>query len=206
LTLPRLHVVTDDRVLARPGFAAIAETLLDRGGAAVALHLRGHRTGGRRLEMIGMRLVERARVSGARLLVNDRADIALAIAADGVELGRRSLPVVQVRLLLGPRWIGYSAHGVAEAVAAERAGTDFILMGTIYQSGSHPDAAAAGIGLVREAAAAVRIPVLAIGGVEPERLAEIRAAGAWGAAVLAGVWNAADPAVALGRYLEGMTE
>ncbi|MDT8342467.1 MAG: thiamine phosphate synthase, partial [Longimicrobiales bacterium] len=90
--VPPLHLVTDDAVLARPGFRGAAEAALEAGGARVALHLRGPGTNGGPLYRLAVALVPAARAAGALLLVNDRVDVAACAGADGVQLGRRSLP------------------------------------------------------------------------------------------------------------------
>src|SRR5690606_2342411 len=111
--LPRLHVVTDDAILADARFRQRAAALLERGAGRVALHLRGHRTGGRILMEHASYCADIAHRAGAMLFVNDRVDVALACAAEGVQLGSRSLSVADARRLLGrDRWIGASIHSV----------------------------------------------------------------------------------------------
>lgn len=204
MLVPGLHVVTDDEVLGAGGFSARASRLMERHGPAVALHLRGPRTSpSRLLELAGI-LSPVAAGSGARLLINDRVDVALAADVDGVQLGQRSLPVPAVRPLR-PDWlIGASVHDAAEAVAAERA--DFLVVGTVWPSASHPEREGGGLPLLRSVRDRVRLPVMVIGGVTPQRALDARAAGAAGVAVLRGVWGAEDPARAAGLYLDSMTE
>ncbi|HEX7118061.1 MAG TPA: thiamine phosphate synthase [Longimicrobiales bacterium] len=207
MMLPRLHLVTADEVLLATDFADRAGRVLAACGAAVALHLRGHGLSGRELYVLAERLRGVAGRVGAALLVNDRIDVALAAGADGVQLGRRSLPVPDARRLLGSAArIGFSAHSVAEAAGAERDGADFVVLGAVYPTASHPGEPGCGVGRVREAVEAVGVPVLAIGGITPERVGAVRAAGAYGVAVLGGVWRAADPAAAARAYLEALEE
>jgi thiamine-phosphate pyrophosphorylase len=198
----RLHVVTDDEVLARPDFAAVAERVLAAGGE-VCLHLRGHGTGGGSLFELAARLVTAAHAAGAQVVVNDRVDIALAAGADGVQLGRRGLPVSRVRPLVAGRLLGYSAHAAVEAAEAAAAGADFVVIGTIFDTPAHP-APAAGVGLVRETAAAVSVPVLAIGGITPARVAEVVGAGASGVAVRGAIWDATDPESAVVAFEQAL--
>jgi thiamine-phosphate pyrophosphorylase len=187
VTLPRLHVVTNDDVLAAADFRDRASALLGALGPALALHLRSPGGDVRRLLAEAEALFEPAHGTGALLLVNDRPDVALA-AGTGVQLGYRSIPVQAVRGLLGGEAvIGYSAHGAAEAVSAVGGGHE-----------------AAGLDRVRETAATVGAPVLAIGGVTPARARLALDAGAWGVAAIRGVWDVADPVVAARRYLEEM--
>lgn len=193
--------MTDDEVLGRDAFATVAGRLLGEFGAQVALHVRGHGTGGRRLFELTDRLLRGG--GDAVVLVNDRVDVALAVGAPGVQLGRRSLPVGRVRQLLGEAVIGYSAHDPGEAEVAFAAGTDFVLLGTIFATTSHPGWTPVGVASIRVVAGRGR-PVLGIGGITPERVPEVRAAGAHGVAVLSGVWLASDPVDAVHRYLTAL--
>jgi thiamine-phosphate pyrophosphorylase len=188
--LPALHVITDDAVLARPGFIDTARALLGLAGPDVALHVRGPGTAARALLARTAALVPEARRAGALLLVNDRIDVALAADADGVQLGERSLGVRDARRLVGGRWIGRSVHDAAAAVRAVADGTDFLVLGTIYATPSHVGRPGAGPDAVRAVVARVHRPVLAIGGITPDRVAAVVAAGAAGVAVQRAVWDA----------------
>lgn len=205
MSVPRLHLVTDDAVLGTDGFVSRARLVLEVHGSAVAVHLRGHGTPARELWELARVLAPVAEASGARLLVNDRIDVALAVSAAGAQLGRRSLPVAAARRLLGEEAIlGYSAHAVDEARRAVAEGADVVVAGTIYASASHPGEPPAGEEWLAEVVRAVDAPVIAIGGITPARAAEARAVGAHGVAVLSGVWASDDAAHAAYRYLERM--
>lgn len=203
--LPRLHVVTSDALLARASFEHDARLVLEAGGAHVALHVRGRATPAVRLLAIVTALRPAATATGAVLLVNDRIDVARAGGAHGVQLGIGSLPVPDARRVLGAGRIGYSAHGTEEAGSAVRAGADFIVLGTIWPTASHPGRPAAGVALVEATARSVTAPVIGIGGVTPARVTELAASGAYGAAVLGGVWDAPAPAAALAAYVDAVT-
>jgi thiamine-phosphate diphosphorylase len=195
-------VVTDDAVLARPDFAAAAGAVLAAGGARLALHLRGPGTPGARMYDLALRLRAPARDAGATLLANDRIDVALAADLDGVHLRERSLaPEVARRLLRPGRLVGLSVHG-DRAASAAGPDADYLVVGTVFATSSHAGRAPGGVDLVRRASAAAARPVLAIGGVTPERVEELRRAGAYGVAVIGGVWGAADPAEAVAGYLD----
>jgi thiamine-phosphate pyrophosphorylase len=203
MPLPRLHLVTDDAVLANDDFGDVAEAVLARCRDLAVLHVRGPATGGARVHAIATRMHAAALNTGTILIVNDRVDIAMAVHAHGVQLGSRSLLITDARALLGAgALIGSSVHGVAEAVEAESDGADFVIQGTIFASPSHPGRSAAGIALVRETAERVGVPVIAIGGITPPRVADVAAAGADGVAVLGGVWHAADPVAAVDEYVD----
>ncbi|MCI0437141.1 MAG: thiamine phosphate synthase [Gemmatimonadetes bacterium] len=197
--------MTSDAILARSDFAPAAATLLRHGRERIALHLRGPGTAGRRLWEVGCVLARIAGESGATLIVNDRLDIALATGARALQLGARAGDVARIRAKVGAGVsIGRSVHSEAEAITAAAEGSDFVLLGTIYASPSHPSRPAAGVALIRATAGAIRIPVIAIGGMSPERVAEVSAAGAHGVAVVSAVWNVPEPTVALERFLDAL--
>jgi thiamine-phosphate pyrophosphorylase len=199
-------VVTDDALLARPDFAQRARAVLVAGAGRLALHLRGPGTGGARLYELARQLRDSAAAAGATLLANDRIDVALAAHLDGVHLRERSLaPGIARRLLPPGRLVGLSVHGEAAAHAAG-ADVDYLVVGTVFATPSHHDRTPGGVELVERASAAARGPVLAIGGITPDRVERVRAAGAHGVAVLGGVWRAADPAEAVAGYLQRLYE
>ena len=205
MSLPRLHLVTNDEVLADEAFVDAAQSVLECCGPVAALHVRGRDIPAARLHAIADHLQAVALRTGAWLLVNDRVDIAMAVRANGVQLGARSLRVSDARALLGASaQIGCSVHSSAEARRAERDGADFIVLGTIYESASHAGHAPAGPQLVHEVAGQTLLPIIAIGGVTAGRIAELAAAGAHGAAVLGGIWHAGDVAAAAAGYAEAL--
>lgn len=219
---PRLHVVTDDRVLAAPGFTDRAVALVHAAGASLALHLRGPGTSARTLWSLARELAPETRAARALLVINDRVDLAAAVGADAVQLGQRSLPVDEVRRLetrgllpaastsgepadrAAALRVGASVHSPDEARAAR--GADWLLVGTLYTTPSHRERAAAGPDLVARVTRDTDVPVLGIGGVSVERVAEVVARGAHGVAVLGGVWHSqhGPPARAALHYLEAL--
>jgi len=132
-------------------------------------------------------------------IVNDRLDVALAAKADGVHLGQDDLPPAAARRVAGDRlWIGVSTHSIAEARRAERDGADYVGFGAMYGTASKERVTAPqGAGRLREVVQSVAIPVIAIGGITLEKIPEIQAAGAAGAAVISSWVQAPDPAQAL---------
>jgi thiamine-phosphate pyrophosphorylase len=194
--------VTDDAVLGEPAFLRRAVEVLDAGGPAVALQLRGPRASGRALFALAGALHGPARRAGAMLLVNDRVDVALAAGADGVQLGARGLSSADARRLLGPgRWVGRSLAAAQGAVSEDAAGADFLVLGTVFASASHPGRPGAGLAAVKSAAAGA-LPVIAIGGMTPARAGEVRAAGGHGVAVLSAIWAAKQPALEVIAFVE----
>ena len=191
--LPRVHAVTDARVLALDDLGVRAAAIA-AAGSAVALHARDRSATAAVLAAAAARLQALARPPEAALFVSGRADIAAALDAQGLQLAAGDLPPPEARSIFGG-WIGRSIHTVDEAAAAADEGADYLMAGSIFPTASHPDSAAAGLGLI-ERVARLGLPVIAIGGVTAERAAQVRDAGAWGVAAIRALWDAADPAAA----------
>ena len=202
--LPRLHAVTDAATLALPDFGVRAAAIA-AAGSAVALHARDRSAGAPALASAAARMVALAGPPEASVIVSARADIAAAVGAHGVQLASADLAPGDARRLLPRGWIGRSVHSAKEAEAAVAEGADFLMAGSVYQTASHPGRAAAGLDLIR-GAAALGVPVIAIGGVTVERGRELRDAGAWGVAAITALWSAADPAAAALALLEPWME
>jgi thiamine-phosphate diphosphorylase len=193
--LPRLHAITDGRVL-RLADCGVRAAAIASAGSAVALHARDRTATGAMLAAAAARFVALARPAEASVVVSGRPDVARAVHAQGVQLSADDLAPADARRVLGGAgagWVGRSVHSLDEARAALDEGADYLLLGTIYETASHPGRAGAGPGLV-ERVAALGAPVIAIGGVTPERVPELRGAGAYGAAAISALWDARDPA------------
>jgi len=203
--LPRLFLVTDDQVVGESGFVERAASAVAAGGPNCALQLRALRASGGRLWRLAAALKPAVEQAGATLWLNDRIDVALAVDAHGVQLGARSLQVDVGRRLLGDAvWIGASVHSPAAAGESLERGADVAVLGNVYSTASHPERAPLGLEPLRQAAAGR--PIVAIGGMTPERVTEVVAAGAWGVAVLSGVWQAEDVAAAVRLYLQALAD
>jgi thiamine-phosphate pyrophosphorylase len=130
----------------------------------------------------------------AKLFINDRVDIALAVGADGVHLGQKSMPAHAVRKISKNKLlIGVSTHSIDEAVQAEKDGADFITLGPIFKTQSklkYGDPI--GIDVIRHVKSEVSIPVFAIGGIKADRVKEVIKAGADGVAVISAILAAKD--------------
>ena len=196
--LPRLHAVTDERIARRPDLNEVARALAAGGGERLAFHARGRSLSGLEYHGLAVRL---SACPPARLFVNDRLDVALAVGAAGVQLGAGSLDPADARRLEPQWWIGKSVHDLAEAAAARAAGADYLLVGPLYRTATHPDREPLGPGRLG-AIVALGLPVIAIGGVTPSRAGEVRRAGAYGVAAIRALWDAADPAGAARQMLE----
>ncbi|MGH7644147.1 MAG: thiamine phosphate synthase [Gemmatimonadales bacterium] len=198
--LPRLHAITDERIARRNDLDAVARELARGGGPDLALHARGHFLSGREHYELAVRL---SACPPARLFVNDRLDVALATGAAGVQLGTGSLEPADARRLNPAWWIGKSVHDLAEAEAARAGGADYLLVGPVYATASHPGREPLGLDAVKEIVA-LGLPVVAIGGMTPERVAEVRASGVYGVAAIRALWDASDPAETARAMLAGL--
>lgn len=200
---PILCLVTDRTAcLGRPLETAVVDAV-DAGVGLV--QLREKDLSARELLELGRKLLGPVREGGAALVVNDRADVALALGADGVHLGANSLPVREVRRLLGDEaLIGISAHSVEEVPRAEADGADYVILGTIFETRSHRGKQGAGLALVKEAASAVQIPVIAIGGITAANAGTVMAAGASGVAVITAIQSASDVGAATRALVEAI--
>jgi thiamine-phosphate diphosphorylase len=190
--VPVVHAVTTDAILLRPDFLESAQGIMRALGSRVAVHLRTRGLAAARLHDLALALALAQRRTGAWLLVNDRVDIALATGARGTQLTSRSLRVLDARAIAPGLALGASVHSVEEARAAAADGADWVVAGNVYETPTHPDAAERGPAFVAELSSAVRIPVIAIGGIRPEHVPFLRRAGARGVAAIRGIWDADD--------------
>jgi len=180
---------------------ALARILLDAG--ARILHLRLKDTGSRDLLAVARAITPLARAAGATFIVNDRADIALLAEADGVHLGQEDLPLDAARRILGPdRIIGVSTHSLEQARDAEASGADYIGFGAIYSGGLKNVQQAQGLERLCSVRQAVRIPIVAIGGITEATLPAVLAAGADAAAIITDVVRAPDVAAKVRSLLQ----
>ncbi|WP_418062240.1 thiamine phosphate synthase [Pimelobacter simplex] len=132
------------------------------------------------------------RPRGATVVVNDRLDVALAAGADGVHLGASDLAVADARRLAPGLLVGATCRSRDEVVAAAEAGADYAGFGPVHATSSK-DGLPAALGVAAVTAAAGVLPLVAIGGLDAARAAEVRAAGAHGVAVIGAIWRHPDP-------------
>jgi len=176
-------------------------------GGATAIQLRGKELTGRQLYLTGLSLRKLTRQLGLLFIVNDRVDVALAVDADGVHLGQEDLPLEAARRLMGRRKIiGISVDTLAEAVAAQRGGADYLGAGPVFATASKADAGPVmGPEGLRRICTAVRIPVVGIGGVNAHNARQVVNAGAAGVAVISAVVAAPDMAAAASALRQALT-
>ena len=148
----------------------------------------------RQLVAVGRLITENTRGTRTRFIMNDRADLALAAGADGVHLGQDDLTVADARKIMGAaRLIGVSTHSIEEARRAILAGANYIGVGPVFPSTTKSFPAVAGLGLVEQVAAEIKLPAFAIGGIHGQNIEQVIAAGISRVAVSAAVTKTENP-------------
>lgn len=196
--LGRLHVLVDSLI--------VAEAALEAGAPTLQVRLKTG-TDADRLRL-ARSIAGRCRAAGATCLVNDRADLAVAIGADGVHVGADDLPVPVVRGIVGPdRLVGGTAREPETARRLVAEGVDYLGVGPTFATSSKqglPDPI--GVEGVRAVAGAVDVPVIAIAGITAGTVDAVLSAGAWGVAVIGAVAAAPDPHVATHDLMMAITK
>jgi thiamine-phosphate pyrophosphorylase len=178
-----------------------------RGGARL-LQLRWKRPGVADFFATATECARLAQVYGARLMINDRVDVALACGADGVHLGQSDLPLAAARRLLGARrWIGVSTHDVEQARVAAAGGADYVGFGPIFATSTKRTGySPRGLEGLRQVRAAVTLPIVAIGGIDFDNAAEVIAVGADAVAMISALAASPDAAGAARIALERLAD
>ncbi|GGK13919.1 hypothetical protein GCM10010124_03120 [Pilimelia terevasa] len=200
----RLHLLTDTRPGTRPLAvlrAALAVPVPPAVGLVVQVRVEDAWTDRDAYGLVAAAL-PLCRAAGAACLVNDRLDVALAAGADGGHVGAEDLPVDAARRVLGAGVLGATCRSAAAARDHAAAGADYLGVGPAFATGTKEGlpAAIGPAGVAAVAAAVPGTPVIAIGGVTPDRVAELCAAGAYGVAAVSAVTAAADPAAAVAAF------
>ncbi|MCL4491984.1 MAG: thiamine phosphate synthase [Nitrospirae bacterium] len=134
-----------------------------------------------------LKLREITRKYNACFIVNDHADIALAVDADGVHLGQDDLPLAEARKIMGDRIVGISTHALQEALSAETGGADYIGFGPVFHTATKDAGEPKGVDILKHIRASVKIPVIAIGGIKADTIQSVLGAGGSGVAVSSGL-------------------
>ncbi len=195
----RLYLVTDRKQVKRGSLIESLRLALE--GGVKAVQLREKDLTGRKLLELAGEVRRLTRLFDAKLFINDRVDVALAVEADGVHLGEKSIPVEAVRSLSRRLLVGRSTHSLEGAKEAEKNGADFITFGPVFETPSKIGyGAPQGLGKLEEITRAVDIPVFAIGGITPDRAKKVVEAGAYGVALISGILASDDPKRAAATY------
>jgi thiamine-phosphate diphosphorylase len=201
--LPRLLAVTTDTICRSADFGVRAAAIA-AGGPAVGLLVRAPESSAAQQAVFAERVSALTRPPEAGVFIHRRPDLARAIGAQGITLRAGDLAPRDARQVLPQGWIGRSVHDLDEARAAIGEGSDFLLAGNLFETTTHPGRPGRGLEWLGSLVA-LGVPVIAIGGLTPERAASVRDAGAWGMAAITALWDAADPAAATTACLRPWT-
>jgi thiamine-phosphate pyrophosphorylase len=196
-----LYLVTDRNQTGVRDLLWVLEQALD--GGIRAVQLREKDLSGRDLFLLAERSQKLCQAYGAALFINDRVDVAQAVDAAGVQLGKPSIPVVTARALLGAqKLIGVSTHTLEEAQAAEQSGADFILFGPVYFTASKAAyGPPQGLSALKTIVDNISLPVYAIGGITLENVESAKNTGVRGVALISAIVSAANPKEAAEKML-----
>jgi thiamine-phosphate pyrophosphorylase len=187
----RLYLITDRKIVTKPLPEAVRLALE---GGVRAVQLREKDLPVRELLALALELRSITREYGAKLFINDRADVAVSVDADGVHLGHLSIPVEAARKVVGKSMmIGVSTHNLDEAKAAEIGGADFITYGPIFETPSKAGYRhSVGTDAIKSIGSGIRIPIFALGGIKSGLIEQILASGAHGISMISAILGADD--------------
>lgn len=201
LSLPPLYAIFDpEQIRDRPTEPVLMDLL--RGGARI-VQLRAKKLSAREFLEIACRARELTGAQGCRLIINDRVDVALSCGADGVHLGQEDLPLHAARSLLPAKIIGISTHNLEQARQAQDNGADYIGLGPMYGTATKQTGySARGLAMLSDIRRALRIPIVAIGGINEGNVGEIWDHGADAAAIISDILAAEDVAAKVKRICD----
>jgi thiamine-phosphate pyrophosphorylase len=188
----RLLVITDKKL--KPNIVKAIEDVLRGGATSIQLRLKESST--KEMIEVGRKIRKLTRNYGALYFVDDRLDVALATDADGVQLGPDDMPIAIAREMAPNLIIGGSVYSLEEAVRAESEGADFLGAGSVFASPTKTDARVIGLNGLREIVKNVKIPVVAIGGINTSNAEAVLKTGVAGIAVISAVMGAEDVCIA----------
>lgn len=195
-----LYLVTDRSIVPDNDLIGAVEKALRGGVKAVQLREKDLKI--RELLDMAYRIRELTARYDAKLFINDRVDVAVAVNADGVHLGRRSMPPSAARMVRDGLIIGVSTHSLEEAIGAERDGADFITLGPVFYTPSKAQyGEPLGLDTLKRVCSSVSIPVFAIGGIKTEHIKDVLESGAKGVAVISAILGSRDIKEAAERFL-----
>lgn len=202
MTLPSpLYVILDQEAARRRDLGSLLEAIL--AGGCRLVQLRDKHTPLAELYVVARALSERCRQAGALFIVNDRADLALAVGAGGLHVGQDDLPAAVARRIL-PRGmvLGVSTHDTEQARRALADGADYVAVGSIFPTGTKAGFQLVGPDLVRKLRPEIPVPLVGIGGITADNAAAVIEAGADAVAVISAVCAADDPEAATRGLME----
>jgi len=200
-----LYLCTDRKIMTTETIEESVELAI-KGGATV-VQLREKDCTSQEFYMLAKNVKEITDAYEIPLIINDRADIALAVGADGVHLGQSDLPVHVARNLLGPdKIVGATANTLERAVQAWKSGADYLGVGAVFGTSTKSDAKAISLEELKKIRQSVQIPVVAIGGINENNIHLLRETGVAGAAVISSVVGQKDITAATETLISNFLE
>jgi thiamine-phosphate pyrophosphorylase len=200
VTLPALYAILDPEQIGSSSPDSVLRQLLQ--GGAKMIQLRAKAMSSRDFIQLAQKARDLTIPFDCKLIVNDRIDIALGCAADGVHLGQEDLPLEVGRKLLGDRLIGISTHSLEQAKEAEANGADYIGFGPIFGTATkNTGYTARGLEMLARIRAAVDLPIVAIGGITEANIQDVWRVGADSAAIISDILKADDVAAKVSAIL-----
>lgn len=187
-----LYAVTDRRWL-KEGETLVTRTEEAIDGGVTFVQLREKDLDEENFEREGRELKELCRKRGVPFVINDNVELAAKLDADGVHVGQSDMEALDVRKIIGEdKILGVSAQTVEQAVTAEKHGADYLGVGAVFPTGSKDDAAEVSYDTLKAICDAVKIPVIAIGGITEENVTELSGSGICGIAVISALYAKED--------------
>ncbi|WP_051287050.1 thiamine phosphate synthase [Paenibacillus taiwanensis] len=199
MIVPWLHIVTPEGLSGND----IVQTVKIIAHKVDAVHLRQKQWSARQMWSV----LEEARLEGIPMhkwIVNDRADVAASCGARGVHLAYHSVPIHAIRPVYPQLTVGVSVHSPMELTSCVMGGADYALYGHIYETACKPGLAGRGLQGLMSCRQLSAIPIIAIGGITPERVSSVIQAGASGVAVMSPIWETSSPLNMVLRYRDAM--
>ena len=186
----KIYLITDGKQIVNSSLYAAVKRALD--GGVKAVQLREKELDTRELLKQAYKMRELTDKYSAKLFINDRFDIALAVGADGVHLTQAGIPVDAVRITVKNKLvIGVSTHSLKEAREAEKGGADFVTFGPVFRTGSKVKyGPPVGLDALKQVSSRLRIPVFALGGIKVNRIKKVKTAGAFGVSMISEILKA----------------
>lgn len=187
----RVYLITDRKRFAEGCLLDHVEAALQ--GGVRDLQLREKDLPLKDLHALAVALRQMTKRYNARLYINDRVDVALMAGADGVHLPEAGLPASEVKACYPHLLVGVSTHSREGAKQAEKDGADFITFSPVYETPSKKEfGPPQGLDRLQDVCREVTLPVLALGGINKDRVPAVLDKGAWGVALISGIWDSSD--------------
>lgn len=204
MILSGLYFVTDNK-LSKQGIFKDTEQII--GAGCKTIQYRENEKNSKEMLAEAMQIKKICKEKNALFIVNNRVDIALAVDADGIHLGQEDMPLAVARKLLGKKILGVTIHSIEEAKKAEQDGADYVSVSPIFETTTKKDAGApAGTQLIKKTKIAVKVPVVAIGGINEQNLQQVLDSGADSIVMISAILNSDNVKETTARIIKKISD